>query len=650
MSNSNDLAILSRIEKAADALNNGSGINPKYISNVENINPLPFENDGLPVGEKPITGKLKQRLEWNANQEEWQNLGEPIPTKDYVDDKSVSETALRDAAITAASAEKTAEINVAKGLLQSEIDADVLAEKTRAETAEGAIQVQLNDIGTRGYEASVATQAILYTITDANGVIRKVTNDATASNNGSYRADSTDGNGWVKFASFGATVLDPTSEVEVQTGKAVGDYAMKKTGSNLQLVGAKVVGESTTSGDNVPVSASDYERSGFIPVIKNETLTITMVASASNPIKGYDVDQNWVVDLYATDATRTLVEDVSIQIPINVHYIVGSSAYDNSAGAQYPKSPLIINRSINNALENALKVIESPNFAKVPTAGVRFDNPNGNIYGTHSEALYGSIKVDSEGLKEGGVVVLVWSGDATPVFTTDLDYTVIGSVTSAKKYVLYLNYFFGKFIVNITDGVNVTPLKSYFEFLEANTDQVNYAINFDASEDFYIETVCRLNTVSGHVTGQTYFGSYDISYPDTFRCLFGAINGKIAAPFENAGGALYTGVDMVLNTWYKIRLSYRGSDKRIKVFVDGAFQIETTLTGIVDHTFNFPIGKSELTGTSGDFDIDYLDFNGVKFDFNEIVSVSKAITSTEVEYQIVSDRADLTTILKTEEA
>jgi len=113
-----------------------------------------------------------------------------------------------------------------------------------------------------------------------------------------------------------------------------------------------VKGEAVISGGNFSQN-QDYERSDFIPVNAGDVVTYTGVASSGNPVAGYNSSKQWVQDLYTSPSTRYLTKDKEITIPSGVAYVIACSAYDNSAGSQFPTSPLILFVNGEDALQAA---------------------------------------------------------------------------------------------------------------------------------------------------------------------------------------------------------------------------------------------------------------------------------------------------------
>lgn len=148
---SNIIANRARAEKAAKDAVKGEGINPAYVSNVVDTDPIDYvEGTGVPYGQKTTSDDLIQRLVWNDITEVWDDLGDPFPNKTYVDD------------------EISAKIALEKAILQAEIDADVLVEKNRAEVAEANLQTQVDAIEDAQLTGLIAvgTKSELDAITD----------------------------------------------------------------------------------------------------------------------------------------------------------------------------------------------------------------------------------------------------------------------------------------------------------------------------------------------------------------------------------------------------------------------------------------------------------------------------------------------------
>ena len=425
---------------------------------------------------------------------------------------------------------------------------------------------------------------------------------------------------------------------------------------DLLIQGTVITGETTLLTTSDFGTASDFERSDYIPVLEGETISVTAVASTGNPVKGYDINKVWVSDLYLPSGSRVFFEEVEIIIPSGISFVVACSAFDNTTNPAFPISPLLISislieqfslfpSSLNNLISNGFDVAL---FNEMPVTGIKLNNSNGNIYGSYGSSITGDITIDLEGIKNGGIAVLVWSGSTTPVFITDLEYTLIGDIYENKIHTIYIHYFLNHFIVNIIDGSEVVPLKTYFEFLEANTDQVDYEIAFDANQEFYVETVCKLKAKSIANPTQSILGAYDTSYTGTFRCLFGVYTSSntIFGSFENF--SIASTETLSLDTWVKLKMVFDPITKYVKLYINGIFVNESSMGTITSNTFTFPIGKSQIPNTNADWDIDYIDFNGVKFEFNAIFNGTDARDSEGVDHTIISDRADITTILNTE--
>ncbi len=84
----------------------------------------------------------------------------------------------------------------------------------------------------------VATKALLDADTSqADGTLRRVTNDSTNTNNGVYRWDDSGGS-WVKEIGLGVSVLDPDDETDLLYGKAVGDFIYDTESRIKEMVSA----------------------------------------------------------------------------------------------------------------------------------------------------------------------------------------------------------------------------------------------------------------------------------------------------------------------------------------------------------------------------------------------------------------------------
>jgi hypothetical protein len=160
---SNIIANRARAEKAAKDAVKGEGINPAYVSNVVDTDPIDYvEGTGVPYGQKTTSDDLIQRLVWNDETEVWDNLGDPFPNKTYVDD-------------------------------------EVLIEKNRAIAKEDELEASIAaaSLGIKPFQ----TKALMDAFTPGDGgdnrELARVDNDSTASNNGDY---AWNGSSWIKKA------------------------------------------------------------------------------------------------------------------------------------------------------------------------------------------------------------------------------------------------------------------------------------------------------------------------------------------------------------------------------------------------------------------------------------------------------------------
>ena len=158
-----------------------AGVDPDFVSYEVGVLP---DSTGATTETKGAYFKdadTWQLLEWDGS--EWQEIGESISTKTYVDNETL--------------------------LLSDRIDP--------LEAGQSAGVIGYADKATMDADTAQDT-----------GALALVTNDATTANNGWYRWD---GSVWVKRASFYANEIDPEDEDEAVTGKAVADYAVTHTDS-----------------------------------------------------------------------------------------------------------------------------------------------------------------------------------------------------------------------------------------------------------------------------------------------------------------------------------------------------------------------------------------------------------------------------------
>ena len=126
-----------------------------------------------------------------------------------------------------------------------------------------------------------------------------------------------------------------------------------------------------------------------------------------------------------------------------------------------------------------------------------------------------------------------------------------------------------------------------------------------------------------------------------FNCYFGRGSGLFYGVFGSTGGSI-AGSTFNLLTDYTFRMDYTFADATCRWYVDNI--LVKTLGSVAQNTYtiNFSIGKFGNTtlNLDGDWLIDEFSFNGVTFDFNQVV-YNKVEGSDGIWYPIETLKADM---------
>jgi hypothetical protein len=194
-----------------------------------------------------------------------------------------------------------------------------------------------------------------------------------------------------------------------------------------------------------------------------------------------------------------------------------------------------------------------------------------------------------------------------------------------------------KAITSVSSGGRVG-----LEFLQAQTDIINFVTPYTAGEDYYIETRVKWTSLGADFVS---FGSGQLAYD-----FYVAIN-NISSHWRNGlsnkvdqeMGAV---VGSVLNQWRTIRFEYHYEAEEGHLYIDGVRMTDITgaakkLTGVQE----FSIGKLKgFEDNSGDTLVDWVNVNGEMFNLNNIIG-GNVIGSEGSAVPIITDRADVNDML-----
>lgn len=301
--------------------------------------------------------------------------------------------------------------------------------------------------------------------------------------------------------------------------------------------------------------------------------------------------------------------------------------------------------------EQAQAIIDNTEALGVLSAGstnsnsevITLDNLNGTWIGSTSSPKT-SITFDLTNAVNGAVSVVYYKAE-----TLDIQHNgtliINKSLFSADELcVVWLIYDKGSNTIHVNvqkDVANIIPKNYGLEFLASNTDNVIIPnVEIDFSKDMYFETRFKIiGEVDAYL--DTLFGSYDTSYPNNFRLYFG--RGKLSNSWRASFGdsvALDVG-SYSINTWVKLKIEYTASTETVKCILNDyeGESNEEVLRNNLNHTLDVLVGKYGGTqDRQGDFVIDYIDFDGRKFSFNEGVNTTVSNSDGTETQSITTDR------------
>lgn len=169
-----------------------------------------------------------------------------------------------------------------------------------------------------------------------------------------------------------------------------------------------------------------------------------------------------------------------------------------------------------------------------------------------------------------------------------------------------------------------------FQFLEANTDRVITEVYINPLQDFYYETRFRVTALTGASArmGNAIVPRLAVGYTtngDQVTFTFGSVS-------ENHGL-------LTLGQWTKIRLEWTASTGRFTIWQDDIVMTANRGTTLSEGLTQFSIGKY-LVGASGDMEVDYIDLNGLMYDFETLTNNHTKATDNKW-HPIVSDRDNI---------
>lgn len=169
-----------------------------------------------------------------------------------------------------------------------------------------------------------------------------------------------------------------------------------------------------------------------------------------------------------------------------------------------------------------------------------------------------------------------------------------------------------------------------FQFLEANKDMIAINVYQNPAQDFYYEVRFRVTALSltSARMGNAIAPRIVFGYNDTTNSLMFTI-GNVS---EDTG-------NLALNQWTKMRLEYTGSIGRFSIWQDDVLVTNARGATVTTGLTIFTIGKY-IAASSGDFEIDYLNMNGILFDF-ETLTNNHTQSSDGKWHPIISDRANI---------
>lgn len=207
---------------------------------------------------------------------------------------------------------------------------------------------------------------------------------------------------------------------------------------------------------------------------------------------------------------------------------------------------------------------------------------------------------------------------------------------------------YNKLQANIT--ISAVAANKALEFLEAQTDSFISPAPILVASDWYMDIRLKctaLSTVSG--TGAL-MGSNTAP-----KCIVAIHNSEPYLLLGSTGGSV-TGETFSLNTWYTIRAKYIASGTVGKWYMttndainESTDEINSgTVSGLIDGDIDFNVGKYEEAGNDGNWQVDWVDFNGIKYELNEFVNTNQVEdTGNANQLTVTSDRADINDMLVT---
>lgn len=199
----------------------------------------------------------------------------------------------------------------------------------------------------------------------------------------------------------------------------------------------------------------------------------------------------------------------------------------------------------------------------------------------------------------------------------------------------------------------VASANKALEFLEVQTDQLIVPCAFLIASDFYFEMRFRITALGASTAALT--GSNTNTKMQFGR---GASNDEPYFLLGSSGGYV-SGEIITVGTWYTMKTKYDTSETNQRTMYlttndgvnEGTDQIgsaQAISSGLVDGNINMILGKFEAGAVdSGDWEIDWIDANGIVYNFDEIVAGQVLDSNDGNALTITTDRADVNDMLVT---
>lgn len=233
------------------------------------------------------------------------------------------------------------------------------------------------------------------------------------------------------------------------------------------------------------------------------------------------------------------------------------------------------------------------------------------------------------------------------VLTTDHDFPD-GSTYNVTVRAIFSDATYGSDTNTVVVDLSA-PANKAIEFLQAQTDNLIIPLAFDFSTAFSFSMRFKIKT-KGTTTSIIGYNTYP-------KMIFGAGDAPEYDPYFqiNANATYITASQLLINTWYTMKMKMDPANHYLKRYLTTNETInESTdeigvilsMTDVSNGTIQMGIGKHSTLANQGDWVIDWVDANGIIYNFDSITAGGVVTDENGLNpLTVISNRADVTAMI-----